>query len=105
MFLCFRHLSCSLGMLDIMFMSDRQQDATEFLVRLLDLFREHCSSSKLHLGLEGLYFLTLDPSKCQIVFTEFNHYASYTLFFRSVSDDTFVGYVVIKGRMIVNGEF
>ncbi|KAJ4427961.1 hypothetical protein ANN_23974, partial [Periplaneta americana] len=41
-----RHLSRSLGALDAMFISDRQQDATEFLVRLLDLFREQFSSSK-----------------------------------------------------------
>jgi hypothetical protein len=54
----FRHLSRSLGMLDAVFMSDRQQDATEFLVRLLDLFREHFSSSNSDLGLEGWYFLT-----------------------------------------------
>ncbi|KDR18892.1 ubiquitin carboxyl-terminal hydrolase 37-like isoform X2 [Zootermopsis nevadensis] len=41
-----RHLSRSLGALDVMFMSDRQQDATEFLVRLLDSFREQFGSSK-----------------------------------------------------------
>ncbi|PNF34732.1 hypothetical protein B7P43_G05456 [Cryptotermes secundus] len=47
-----RHLSRSLGLLDAIFTSDRQQDATEFLVRLLDLFREHFSSSNSDLGLE-----------------------------------------------------
>jgi hypothetical protein len=58
MLLCFRHLSHSLGVLDAVFTSDRQQDATEFLVRLLDLFREHFSSSNLDYGVEGWYFLT-----------------------------------------------
>jgi uncharacterized UBP type Zn finger protein len=45
-------------MLDAIFTSDRQQDATEFLVRLLDVFREHFSSTNSNLGLEGWYFLT-----------------------------------------------
>lgn len=54
----FRHLSRSLGILDAVFMSDRQQDATEFLVRLLDLFRDHFSSSDSDVGLEGWYLLT-----------------------------------------------
>jgi len=62
--LCFRHLSRSLGALDAMFMSDRQQDATEFLVHLLDLFREQFSSSKLDLSPEGWYFATLQPHRC-----------------------------------------
>jgi ubiquitin C-terminal hydrolase len=45
-------LSRSLGILDTVFMNGRQQDATEFLVRLLDLFRDHFSSSNSDLGLE-----------------------------------------------------
>lgn len=43
LFSALRRLSHSLGALDSMFISDRQQDATEFLVRLLDLFREQYS--------------------------------------------------------------
>jgi ubiquitin C-terminal hydrolase len=46
------HLSRSLGILDAVFTNGRQQDATEFLVRLLDLFREHFSSSNPDLGLK-----------------------------------------------------
>ena len=41
-----RRLSQSLGALDTSFTSDRQQDATEFLVRLLDLFREQYSATE-----------------------------------------------------------
>lgn len=66
---CFRHLSRSLGMLDAIFTSDRQQDATEFLVRLLDLFREHFSSSNSDLGLEGWYFLT-DIEFCGLILSQ-----------------------------------
>jgi ubiquitin C-terminal hydrolase len=51
--LYFRHLFQSLGTLDAMFLSDRQQDATEFLLRLLDLFREQFRSSKSDLSLQG----------------------------------------------------
>jgi ubiquitin C-terminal hydrolase len=49
-----RHLFHSLGMLDAMFLSDRQQDAAEFLLCLLDLFREQLCSSKTDLGLQDI---------------------------------------------------
>jgi len=49
-------------MLDAMFLSDRQQDATEFLLRLLDLFREQFHSSKTDFGLQGWCFLV-----CQVL--------------------------------------
>lgn len=49
-----RHLFHSLGMLDAMFLSDRQQDATEFLLRFLDLFREQFRSSKPDFGLQDI---------------------------------------------------
>jgi len=57
-----RHLFHSLGMLDAMFLSDRQQDATEFLLRLLDLFREQFHSSKSDFGLQGSSAMQRFPS-------------------------------------------
>ena len=63
--LCFRHLFNSLGMLDAMFLSDRQQDATEFLLCLLDLFREQFSSAKSDIGLQGWCFMV-----CQVLLVE-----------------------------------
>ena len=45
-----------------MFLSDRQQDAAEFLLCLLDLFREQLCSSKTDLGLQGWCLLV-----CQVL--------------------------------------